>query len=108
MPGARPFVEADIPQVASLLWRHLYGRDGPSPAGLDVYLRELFLQNPWLDDGIVTRVYEDRQGAIVAFFGAVPRHMTLQGRVIRLAFGSNFVVDPGSRTSMAAVQLVKA
>jgi hypothetical protein len=34
--------------------------------------------------------------------------MSLQGKTVRLAFGSNFVVDPGSRASMTAIQLVRA
>lgn len=108
MPGIRPFAEDDIPQVADLLWRYLHGRQGASNPGLRVYLKELFFQNPWLDDGIVSRVHEGSDGQIAAFYGAVPRRMTLQGRSIRLAFGSNFVVDPNSRTSMAALQLVRA
>jgi hypothetical protein len=33
--------------------------------------------------------------------------MTIQGKQVRLAFGSNFVLDPECRASMAAMQLVK-
>jgi hypothetical protein len=106
--GLRPFVEEDITFVASLIWRVLHGNNGPVPPTLPIYLRDLFINNPWCDDGIVSRVYEDSQGKVVGFFGAVPRRMSLQKRTIRIAFGSNFVVDPESRTSMAAVQLVKA
>jgi len=61
-----------------------------------------------MDEGILSRVFEDSQGKLVGFFGALPRRMTVQGKVIRLAFGSNFVVDPESRVSMAAIQLVRA
>jgi hypothetical protein len=38
----------------------------------------------------------------------MPRRMTIQGKTVRMAFGSNFVVDPESRVTMAAIQLVKA
>jgi hypothetical protein len=107
MPGVRPLVEDDVPQVAELLWRILHERKGASPPGLRVYVRELFLGNPWLEDGIVSRVCEDSSGKIVGFFGVVPRRMTFQGKTIRLAYGSNFVLDPASRVSMAAIQLVK-
>ena len=34
--------------------------------------------------------------------------MNIQGKRIRLAYGSNFIMDPGSRTTMAAIQLVRA
>ncbi|MBZ5502478.1 MAG: GNAT family N-acetyltransferase [Acidobacteriia bacterium] len=108
MPGIRPFVQADVQQVADLVWKVLHEKKGSSPPSLKIYFEELFLHNPWLDDGILSRVYEDAQGKIVGFFGAVPRRMSIQGKTIRLAFGSNFVVDPESRASMAAIQLVRA
>ena len=107
MAGVRPLAEGDIPQVADLLWRILHERKGSASPGLKIYVRDLFLGNPWLEKEIVSRVYEDSSGKIVGFFGVVPRRMTFQGQTIRLAYGSNFVVDPGSRASMAAVQLIK-
>lgn len=107
--GLRPFVSDDIAPVADLIWRVLHGHQEPAPASLHNHLQELFLSNPWMDDGIVSRVFQDSSsGKIIGFFGAVPRRMSLQGRRIRLAFGSNFVVDPGNRASMIALQLVKA
>jgi hypothetical protein len=69
---------------------------------------ELFLQNPWVEEDIPSYVYEDSQGKLVGFFGVLPRRMTLLGKRVRLAFGSNFVVDPESRSTMAAIQLVRA
>ena len=108
MPGLRPFIENDVSPVADLIWKVLHERKGPAPSTLHTHLGELFLRNPWLDEGIVSNVFEDSQGKIAGFFGALPRRMTLQGNVIRLAFGSNFVMDPESRVSMAAIQLVKA
>ena len=108
MVGVRPFVEADAPPVADLVWKVLHERQGTSPPSMKQYFSELFLRNPWRDDGIASHVYEDAQGKIVGFFGAVPRRMSFQGKTIRLAFGSNFVMEPGSRASMAAIQLIRA
>ena len=108
MPGLRPFVDGDISTVADLIWKVLHERKGPAPQTLHAHLGELFLRNPWLDEGITSNIFEDSQGKIAGFFGAVPRRMTYQGKVVRLAFGSNFVMDPESRVSMAALQLVKA
>jgi hypothetical protein len=107
MAGLRAFVEGDVPAVADLVWKVLHEQPGPSPAGLKVYFQELFFRNPWRDEGIVSRVYEDSEGKIRGFFGAVPRRMTIQGKPVRLAFGSNFVLDPECRASMAAMQLVR-
>jgi hypothetical protein len=108
MAGVRPFLAADIEPVAALSWKVMHGRQGPAPAALTRYFDELFLHNPWLDDGIKSQVCEDANGRIVGFFGAVPRRMNLQGKTIRIAFGSNFIMEPGSRTAMAAMQLVRA
>jgi hypothetical protein len=106
--GLRPFVLTDIGPVANLIWRVLHGHQEPAPPSLCTHLHDLFFNNPWLDDGIVSRVFENSDGKIIGFFGALPRIMSLQGRQIRLAFGSNFVVDPGSRASMTAIQLVRS
>jgi hypothetical protein len=108
MPGVRPFVKGDVERVSDLVWKVLHEKKGSSPASLKTYFDELFLQNPWLDDSIPSYVFEDAQGKIMGFFGVVPRRMSFQGKTIRLAFGSNFVMDPESRASMAAIQLVRA
>src|SRR5262249_24971839 len=108
MPGIRPFIKNDIPQVAELISKVLHERQGPAPQALQAHLDELFLQNPWIDPGIPSYVFEDSQSKLLGFFGIVPRQMSLRGKKIRLAFGSNFVLDPGSRATMAALQLVKA
>lgn len=108
MPGVRPFVTGDIPAVADLVWRVLHEKTGTAPLALHAYFDELFLHNPWIEEGMQSYVYEDAQRRPIGFFGMVPRRMCLQGKPVRLAFGSNFVVDPGSRASIAAIQLVKA
>jgi len=108
MAGLRPFLKDDIPQVADLVWKVLHERVGASPPELHAYFREVFFESPWQEDGIVSRVVDDADGKITAFFGTVARRMNFQGKTIRLAFGSNFVVDPASRASMSAVQLIRA
>jgi hypothetical protein len=108
MGGLRPFAENDISPVADLIWKVLHERQGPAPPSLRAHLRDLFLHNPWMDEGIVSRVFENTEGKLLGFFGAVPRRMSIQGETIRLAFGSNLVVDPESRASVTAMQLVRA
>jgi hypothetical protein len=108
MAGLRPFCESDIPPVADLIWRVLHEHNTAAPASLHTHLNDLFFHNPWAEEGMVSRVLEDAQGKITGFFGAVPRRMTVQEKTIRIAFGSNFVMDPTGRTVLAAIQLVKA
>ncbi len=108
MPGIRAFTKSDAVVVADLISKVLHDRRGPTPASLPAHLDELFLQNPWVEPDIPSYVYEDSQNKLVGFFGILPRRMTLLGKKVRLAFGSNFVVDPESRSSMAAIQLIRA
>jgi hypothetical protein len=106
--GIRPFVEADVSRVADLVWKILHEQQGPAPSSLRTYIDKLFLRNPWIEEDVRSLVYEDSEGKVTGFFGVVPRPMSLQGKKVRLAFGSNFVVEAGSRASFAAMQLVSA
>ena len=58
----------------------------PASSPVPATLVDLFLRNPWMDDGIVSRVFENTEGKLLGFFGAVPRRMSIQGETIRLAF----------------------
>lgn len=108
MAGIRTFVEADASRVADLVWKILHERQGSAPSSLKSYIDRLFLHNPWIDEDVSSLVYEDSEGTVTGFFGVVPRPMSIQGKTVRLAFGSNFVVEAGSRASFAAMQLVNA
>ena len=108
MAGVRPFVEGDVSRVADLVWKILHEQQGLAPSSLKAYVNKLFLRNPWAEQSISSFVYEDAEGKVTGFFGVVPRTMSIQGKTIRLAFGSNFVVETGSRASFAAMQLVSA
>ena len=107
MTSIRSFIEEDIQQVTDLNWRHLRGRDGSRPPLLRHYFKRLFFQNPWLDEDLPSLVAEDGKGSIVGFFGTVPRLMSYKGKAIRVAFASNFVVDPDSRFLLVGAQLLR-
>jgi hypothetical protein len=108
MAGVRPLVEGDVSTVADLVWKVLHEQAGPAPSALTTYIDQLFLRNPWVQEDIRSLVYEDSDGKVRGFFGVVPRFMSIEGKTIRMAFGSNFVVETGSRASFAAMQLVSA
>ena len=104
--AVRPFVEEDIPQVASLYWAFMLRRKGAAPPELHASFRELYFTNPWIDETPATLVYEEKDGRVVGFLGVIRRKMSLCGRPIRVAFGGNFVVDPEARSSLAGVRLL--
>lgn len=107
MGRVRPFELDDIPQVANLSWSFLYGRDGSAPLELQAYLHQLFFLSPW-SGTLPSLIYQDDQGAVVGFLGVVTRQMSLEATSLRVAFGSNFVVHPNSRSTPAGLQLVRS
>jgi len=44
-----PLAQDDIPQVADLYWTVLRERNGPTPASVQSFLRELYFANHWMD-----------------------------------------------------------
>jgi hypothetical protein len=117
MNSVRPFTKNDIPQVTKLFQKVFFnnGRPAPSSSKLDAYFEEMFFHNPWIkgeteratEEDIQSLVYETASGAIVGFIGIIPRRMLLDGRPIRVATSMHFMVEPGSRSTLAGVQLLK-
>jgi hypothetical protein len=106
----RPFVEADIPQVARL-HRSVFRPARRDSAGLDAYrayFMHVFLQNPSGLVALPSLVYQEDDGRITGFLGIVPRLMTMHGKRVQAAIGSQFVADPSSRVGFVAVRLAKA
>lgn len=108
MSRIKPFSRDDIAEVASLMWKFLYSRQGLPPAGLEAYLLELFFCSPCADPGFPSLVYENDLGAVSGFLGVLTRPMSYRGRPLRATFGSSFVVDPQSRATPAALELVRS
>lgn len=104
MKGIRPCLKEDLPDVAALHESVFQRASGLSTAALTTYLEEVFFGNPWCDPTMPSLVYEENR-RIIGFLGVVPRKMLLKGRRIRVAVGSQLMVDPISRCSHAAFQL---
>lgn len=110
MSPIRPFVAADVPQVADL-HRTVFKTDGRVDSGLDSYrgyFTRVFLDTPAQDAEIPSLVYEQTDGSIVGFIGVVPRRMTINGQHFRAAISSQFIVNPSCRAGFVAVGLAKA
>ena len=113
MNPVRPFTKNDIPQVVELFQKVFYdnGQETPSSSKLDAYFEEMFFHNPLTEEengeDISSLVYETSDGVIIGFIGIIPRRMLLRGRPIRAATSMHFMVEPGSRSTLAGVQLLK-
>jgi len=107
MSPVRAFVPDDIPQAADLNWNVLRHGKGPAPPALRSYFERLYFHNPLVDESLPSLVFEDATRKIVGFLGVIPRPMSVRGEPLRAAFGSNLVVHPDSRSTLAGLHLVK-
>src|SRR5215475_6466169 len=113
MNPVRAFTKIDIPQVVKLFQKVFFsnGQAAPPPSKLGAYFEEMFFHNPWSDEWteeeMPSLVYEAGDGAIIGFIGIIPRRMLLHGRPIRAATSMHFMVESGSRSTLAGVQLLK-
>src|SRR5215831_4519828 len=107
----RTFACEDVGPVARL-HHSLYRRSEEYARVIDIAYRSFFhnvyLSNPWYEKQLSSLVYEEADGRITGFLGVMPRAMRIDGRPIRAAISSMFMVDPNSRSSLAALQLMKA
>jgi hypothetical protein len=104
--AVRPFVEADIPQVVDLYWRLMRQRQGPAPQELRPLFHKLYFENPWVDSAYPSLIYEGKSGDVAGFLGIIARKMSLCAEPVRVAFGGNFIVNPGSRSNLAGPRLL--
>ena len=107
MSHVRPLVPEDLPQVVDLCVRVFGPPAGGSVEGLRSTLHEIFFGHPWRDDSLPSLVYEDNTRRIVGCVGVMPRPMSMNGRSLRAAISHTFMVERGSRSTLAGVELVK-
>ena len=103
----RPLADDDLPGIADL-YAHVYPeRPAAWLDGLKPRLEQILLHHPWRDERLPSLVYEDSSGAIGGFLGVLPRPMWFNGRRLIAAVSHSFLVAPGSRSSLAALQLAR-
>jgi len=89
------------------LHREGFGRRAPRQEVED-FLGEIFFGHPWLDETLPSLGYVDATGQLVGCLGVMPRPMVLDGRPVRAVVTHNFVVTPGHRAGLAAIQLMRS
>jgi len=101
----RPFVEADIPEVARVHRAAFRLGDDPRLAEYGEYFTRVFLESA--DRGISSLVYQEPDGRIAGFVGVVPRRVAIGARRYQAAISSQFVVDPASHIGLVALRLAR-
>ncbi len=107
MSRVRALVPEDIPQIVDLYATVFPPTVGSSAEGLRSALYEIFFSHPWRDDRLPSLVYEDHTRRIIGCLGVMPRPMSMSGRPIQAAISHTFMVERGSRSTLAGVELVK-
>lgn len=107
MSLVRRFVPDDIPRVAELHGRVFSGISHLRIEERQRYLRQVFFESPWYDDSLPSLVSEDGHDGIVGFLGVLPSRMSFDGRPIRVAISTQFMVEPGRR-GLRGLQLLSA
>lgn len=107
MATIRILAARDVPGVAALLMRTYPGQRWSTHAACEAYLREILFDSPWRELALPSWVAEE-DGWIRGCYGILPRPMRFRGRPIRAAVGCVFMVDPGPRRGLVALQLAKA
>lgn len=103
----RPFTLDDIPEVVDL-HKKVFPGNPFSRGELAVHFRQLFFENPWYDADLPSLVYQEKGEKICGFYGVIPRRMRMNGRPVRVAVSTQFMVDPSVRNRLAAVELQSA
>ena len=89
------------------IWLRAFQRPG-TPSGVERYFREVFLDQVPAGDEPSSLVYEDDDGVIAGFVGAIPRRMLFRDRPIRAVVTTQLMVDPARRRGLAAFDLLRA
>ena len=103
----RAFAPADAGEVAQLLVRMFQKSDAAPPPGMAPYLRRIYLDAPWFDPHIASRVAVDPTNRIIGFAGVIAQPMLLDGQPIRAAFTSSLAVDDRAHDPTIAGRLIR-
>jgi hypothetical protein len=97
-----------MPRVADVFRAVFQGLPGPAPTSLHQYLLELFFEAPWHDPELPSLVYIAPDDMVRGFIGVTPLRMLFQGKQIRAALGSQYMVENAKDNPLAGVALLKA
>lgn len=106
MVSIREFCAADVPAVVALFEQVYPQQRWNSRTACEGYFREIFFANPWRDLQLPSYLAQERD-AVVGFAGVLPRRMLFGARPLRVAVGCQFMVHPGARHSLVALQLAQ-
>lgn len=103
----RPLRSDDIPAVAGLFQKTFRDSRQAPPASLRTYLHRLFLEHPWREPDLASRVYVAPGGRIRGFIGILPVRMSFAGKPLRAAVAGSLMVDDPQGNPLAGARLLR-
>ena len=107
MAHVRELRADDLPAVVELFERVYPQHRWRSRAACEACFRDMLFESPWRDAGLPSWLAEEN-GRLTGLYAVQPRRMRLGERVVRVAVGCQFMVDPGPRRGLVALQLTQA
>src|SRR5262249_8916396 len=80
----------------------------PAPASLTHYLRELYLEHPWHDPALASKVYVGENGRIGGFIGLLPPRLSFRGATLRGAVAGSLLGRRRQEMPLAGARLMRA
>jgi hypothetical protein len=97
----------DVPTVAELFQKTFRDPKKKAPQSLVAYFAEAFLNHPWRDPDVTSRVHV-AAGKVTGFIGVFPGRFRFRNRAIRAAIvGSLMVADP-AHDPLAGAKLLRS
>ncbi len=94
--------------VAALFQRTFRDPDAPASPSLAAYLAEAFLDHPWYDPEVASRVHVDAAGRVTGFIGVFPGRFAFRGAPVRAAIAGSLMVERPDLEPLAGAKLLRS
>ncbi len=108
MSEIRNCAREDIPAVAALFQKTFRNTDARAPASLEAHLCDVYLDHPWYDPEVASRVHVNDAGRVTGFVGVFPGRFELGGRPVRAAIAGTLMVEDREADPLAGAKLLRA
>lgn len=105
--SVRDLERDDISAVARL-FQNTFRNGQDVPGALVEYIREVFLDHPWHEEDLRSKVFVGEKGELKGFIGVFPSRLQLEGRPVRAAFAGSMMVQEPERNPLAGARLLRA
>lgn len=97
-----------MPAVAALFQKTFRNSDRPAPRALEAYLADAYLDHPWYDPEIASRVHVGADGKVTGFIGVFPGRFEFQGKPVCAAIAGTLMVEQPDREPLAGAKLLRS